>query len=327
MVEGLRSRPLATPGLLTLGSSEILSNFSYDTLIEALRGLLRARESQSETLDYPVPLSGGRSADLIVSPCFQLRRYMGVQIETVFPDNPAAGLPARGGAYLLLGRETGGVLAIYDGYTLTITSAAATSALAASYLARPDCERLLVVGTGPLARQLVEAHMSVRPICNVLVWDRDHEKAKRLAHRLDRRRLKIEAARSLEDAVRGAHVITCATSSDVPLIKGEWLPDGVHVDLTGGVTPEMREADDDCLVRARVFVDSLEGTLERTGDIAQPIASGAIKTADIAGDLRDLTRGAIPARRYYDQITLFKSAGLPLAALAAAGSVLETVRT
>src|SRR5260221_35224 len=186
----------------------------------------------------------------------------------------AASLPAVMGAYLLLDGRSGEPVALLDGPALTVRRTAAASALAASYLARPDCERLLMVGTGALAPHLVEAHACVRPIRNVLIWGRDADKATRLAQRLDRKTLKVAATTDLEAAVRGAHVISCATLSHEPLIRGAWLPLGVHLDLVGGFTPDRREADDDAVRRARVFVDPRERAGKEAGDIVQPLRPG-----------------------------------------------------
>jgi len=118
--------------------------------------------------------------------------------------------------------------------------------------------------------------------------------------------------------VRGAHVVSCATLSFEPLIRGEWLPLGVHLDLVGGFTPERREADDEAVRRARIFVDTREGAVKEAGDIVQPLRAGIIGEDDIAGDLFELTRGTRAGRRYHDQITLFKSVGTALEDLAAA---------
>jgi ornithine cyclodeaminase len=230
------------------------------------------------------------------------------------------------GVYVLLDGETGEPIAFIDGPALTLRRTAAASALAAKYLARTDCERLLMVGTGALAPHLVEAHASVRPIRNVLVWGRDPEKAARLAHRLDRRTLKVRPTTDLEGAVRGAHVISCATLATEPLIRGHWLPLGVHLDLVGGFRPTMREADDEVVRRARVFVDTREGALAEAGDLVQPIAAGVLDRDDIAGDLFELCRGTRAGRRYHDQITLFKSVGTALEDLAAAQLALERAR-
>ena len=256
-------------------------------------------------------------------PAWQENRWIGVKIATVFPDNAAKGLPAVMGAYLLLDGRTGQPQALIDGPSLTLKRTAAASALASSYLSRPDCERLLMVGTGALAPYLIMAHAAQRPICNVLIWGRSPDKAAALAKRLNRRDLKVEATDDLEAAARGAHVISCATLSREPLIRGAWLNQGQHLDLVGAFTPEMRESDDEVVRRSRVFVDTREGACAEAGDIAQPIRSGVFDPADIAGDLYDLTRGERSGRRYYDQVTLFKSVGTALEDLAAAQLAFE----
>jgi ornithine cyclodeaminase len=258
-------------------------------------------------------------------PAWQAGRHIGVKVVTVFPENAAADLPRLLGSFLLLDGRTGKPLALMDGRALTARRTAAASALAASYLARPDCERLLMVGTGALAPHLIEAHASVRPIVNVLVWGRHHEKAVKLAQRLNRRSLKVSATADLANAVRGAHIVCCATPSETPLIEGHWLPLGVHLDLVGGFRPEMREVDDDCIRRARVFVDTRAAALVEAGDIVQPLRSGVLRHDDIAGDLFDLARGTRGGRRYHDQITLFKSVGTALEDLAAAQLALDHV--
>jgi ornithine cyclodeaminase len=258
-------------------------------------------------------------------PAWQAGRHIGVKIATVFPGNAEHGLPAVMGAYLLLDGKTGTPQALIDGPMLTLKRTAAASALASSYLSRPDCERLLMVGTGALAPHLIMAHAAVRPICNVLIWGRSADKAAKLAKRLDRRDFRVDATDDLETAVKGAHVISCATLSKNPLVLGDWLQPGQHLDLVGGFKPDMRETDDAAVRRARVFVDTREGAGKEAGDIVQPIESGALDLADIAGDLFELSRGGRAGRRFYDQITLFKSVGTALEDLAAAQLAVERV--
>ena len=285
-----------------LGYSEVVSALDFPALVEALRQMFRAGAEVPLRHHHAIPAPGGRDATLLLMPAWQTGRHIGIKVVTVFPDNRVHDKPSVMGAYLLLDGRTGEPLAMMDGPALTARRTAAASALAASYLARPDCERLLMVGTGALASHLIEAHASVRPIVNVLVWGRNPEKAAKLAHRISRRNLKVAATTDLANAVRGAHVISCATLSERPLIEGYWLPLGVHLDLVGGFRPDMREADDDCVRRARVFVDTRAGALKEAGDIVQPIKSGVLREDDIAGDLFDLTRGQRAGRRYHDQI-------------------------
>ena len=309
-----------------LGPSEVVSALDFPALVEALRQMFRARAEMPVRHHHRIPLPGGADGTLLLMPAWQAGRHLGVKMVTVFPDNARAALPSVMGAYLLLDGKTGEPLALMDGPALTARRTAAASALAASYLARPDCERLLMVGTGALAPHLIEAHASVRPIVNVLIWGRDPEKAAKLAHRLDRRNLKVAATTDLANAVRGAHVVCCATLSTAPLIEGHWLPLGVHLDLVGAFRPDMREADDECLRRARVFVDTRAGALTEAGDIVQPLRAGLLREDDIAGDLFDLARGSRAGRRYHDQITLFKSVGTAIEDLAAAQLALDNLQ-
>jgi ornithine cyclodeaminase/alanine dehydrogenase-like protein (mu-crystallin family) len=310
-----------------LGPSEVAAALDFTGLIEALRQMFRSGGCEVPLRHHhTIAMPGAPDGTLLLMPAWQAGQRIGIKLVTVFPGNAAANLPSVMGAYLLLDGKTGEPVALLDGPALTARRTAAASALAARYLARPDCERLLVVGTGALAPHLVEAHAAVRPIRNVLIWGRDKAKAAALAQRLDRRTLKVVATDDLEGAVRGAHVISCATLSKEPLIRGSWLPLGVHVDLVGGFTPEMREADDEAVRRARVFVDTRAGACKEAGDIVQPLANGRLTEDDIAGDLFDLARGSRAGRRFYDQITLFKSVGTALEDLAAAKLVVDSLR-
>lgn len=312
--------------LRVAGFSEVIAALEFEPLIEALRQAFRGDVTAPLRQHHAIPQPGGqRDVALLVMPAWEKGRHIGVKIVTVFPDNPAAGRPSVSGTYLLMDARTGESLMVFDAQALTLRRTAAASALAARYLARPDCERLLMVGTGALVPHLLEAHAAVRPIRNVLIWGRDPEKAARLAHCLDRRSLKVAATTDLEGAVRGAHVISCATMAMEPIIKGNWLPLGVHLDLVGGFTPAMREADDEVVRRARVFVDTREGALREAGDILQPIASGILREDDIAADLFELAKGSRAGRRFHDQITLFKSVGTAVEDLAAAGLAYDSI--
>lgn len=307
-------------------AAEVDAALDYESLVERLRQAFRR--------DITVPLrhhhsiegdGAAAAATLLLMPAWQAGRHIGIKMVTVFPENSAHGLPAVMGAYLLLDGRTGSPLALIDGPALTARRTAAASALASSYLSRPDSERLLMVGTGALAPHLIAAHAALRPIHNVLVWGRSGEKAVKLAKRLDRPDFRVVATTDLEAAARGAHIISCATLSTTPLIAGDWLQPGQHLDLVGGFRPDMRETDDTAIRRARVFVDTRAGAGAEAGDIVQPLDSGVLDPADIAADLFELTRGERAGRRYYDQITLFKSTGTAVEDLAAAELVVERV--
>ncbi len=308
-----------------IGAGDVEAALEFPMLVERLRQMFRSGCAVPLRHHHTVPTDGGADATLLIMPAWQEGGHIGVKIVTVFPDNGKVSLPSVMGAYILMDGKSGKPLALIDGPALTLRRTAAASALAARYLAREDCERLLMVGTGALAPNLILAHAAVRPICNVLIWGRDFDKAKKLAKRLDRPDFRVVGTDDLEAAARGADVISCATLSQDPLVLGDWLQPGTHLDLVGGFTPAMRETDDAAMAKARVFVDTREGATKEAGDIVQPLGSGVIGEDDIAGDLFDLTRGDRAGRRFYDQITLFKSVGTALEDLAAAKLAVEMV--
>ncbi|MFQ5773724.1 MAG: ornithine cyclodeaminase family protein [Kiloniellaceae bacterium] len=306
-----------------VSAAEVEAALDYESLVERLRQAFRRDIEVPVRHHHTIATGTGSDATLLLMPAWQPRRHIGVKMVTIFPDNAARDLPAVMGIYLLLDGKTGSPVALIDGPMLTAKRTAAASALASRYLSRPDCERLLMVGTGTLAPHLIVAHATVRPIRNVLVWGRTQEKAARLARRLDRSDFRVAHTADLEAAVRGAHIISCATLSREPLIRGEWLQPGQHLDLVGAYRPDMREADDAAVRRARVFVDTRAGACTEAGDIVQPIESGALDANDIAADLFELSRGERAGRRFYDQITLFKSVGTAIEDFAAAQLTVE----
>ena len=243
--------------------------------------------------------------------------FLGTKIVSIFPGNRTRGLPSVLGVYVLQSGETGAPLAVIDGTRVTHWRTAAASALAARFLARPDARRLLIVGAGALAPFLLRAHRSVRPIDHVTLWNHRSAGAEALAAGLGRYDIPVEVARDLEAAVRAADVVSCATLSKEPLVRGEWLKPGTHLDLVGAFNLGMREADDDVLRRARVFVDT-PAALSEGGDVALGLRSGAIAPGHVVGDLHGLCTGTIRGRESAREITVFKSVGASLEDLAAA---------
>ena len=253
--------------------------------------------------------------------------HLGIKVVTVFPDNGKRSLPSIYGQYLLLDGTTGQTVAMLDGTMLTKRRTACASGLASRYLSRPDARRLLMIGTGALAPELIRVHAKVRPIEEVEIWGRRPEEAERLARKLSAslpqalaRPVTVRAAADRRRAVASADIISCATLSSLPLVEGGWLRDGQHVDLVGAYTPKMRESDDEAVRRARVYVDTRAGALKEGGDIVQPLAAGAIGESQVIADLYELARGQRPGRAPGDvtAITLFKSVGAALEDLAAA---------
>lgn len=265
-------------------------------------------------------------ATMLLMPAWESAGYIGVKMVNVFPQNAQHNLPAISGLYLLSEGAHGQPLACIDGSELTRRRTAAASALAAQALANESAETLLVVGTGKLAPMVIEAHASVRPIKRVLVWGRSFGKAAEIADEYADR-FDTQAVSDLQEAVAQADIISCVTLSTEPLIKGEWLTSGTHLDLIGAFRPQMRETDAECLRRADVFVDTYAGAKGEAGDILQAIEEGALRFEDIKAELAEVLSGAKPSRTAEDSITLFKSVGASLEDLAAAIEVWEALTT
>lgn len=227
---------------------------------------------------------------------------------------------------LVLDRASGAPLALLDGEALTLRRTAATSALVAARLA-PQARHLLVVGSGRLAAWMARAHCALLPrIERVQVWGRDGGKAQRLAGVLAAEGLPATAAPVLEYAVRQAQLICCATTATTPLVLGQWLAPGTHLDLVGAFKPGMREVDDRAVQRARVLVDTYAGALAEAGDLVQPLQAGLVPREHVLAELAELLKGEHAVRRSAADITLFKSVGTALEDLAAARCVMAQLR-
>lgn len=300
-----------------LSASDVGMLLDYPSLIAALETMLQAGCEAPQRHHHTVPVPGGSAATLLLMPAWIPGRYLGTKIAHVFPDNGARGLPAVRSVYLLSSGETGELLAIMDGNALTTRRTVAASALAARFLARRDATRLLVVGTGQIARQIAHAHAAVRPIRHVDFWGRDLARARSLAAEFAGPGVTAGVVTDLAKACGEADIVSCCTLSRIPLVHGAWLSPGTHLDLIGGFTPEMREVDDDAVARAMVFVDTA-AALSEAGDLVQPIAGGAFAAEQVVADLAAFAAGTHPGRVGEEAITLFKSVGAAFEDLAAA---------
>ncbi|WP_417625047.1 ornithine cyclodeaminase family protein, partial [Paremcibacter congregatus] len=245
---------------------------------------------------------------------------------TVFPGANDCGLPAVQGTYLLCDGKTGQLKAMLDGTMLTARRTAAASALAASYLARDDASVMVMAGTGALAPHLVEAHCSIRPIRKLYVWGLDLGDTKRIVSGWSiPDGVEVECIGELESVVREADLISCATLAEDPLVRGDWLKPGAHLDLVGAFKPTMRESDDQTVMRSDVYVDTREGTLKEAGDLLQPMSKALFAPDDIIADLFELCSGMVSGRTDEKVITLYKSVGASLMDLAAAEMVVASL--
>lgn len=319
--------------MLTISSDEVDKALGFGALVETLREAFRVGAVQPVRHHHTVERPGSAASTLLLMPAWTDFKaagggdvgFIGVKIVTVSPDNNALGKPAVMGQYLLLDGRTGEPLALIDGQRLTQWRTACASALAASYLARSDASRLLVIGAGALSSFLARAHCAVRPITHIEIWNRTTTNAENVASGLRDDGFDAVAVTDLQKALAEADIISSATISQSPLVSGKFLKSGVHVDLVGGFTPAMREADDETIRRARVYVDTRAGATKEAGDIVQPLESGVLGRDDIIGDLHELARGQVSGRGETDEITLFKSVGAALEDLAAAVAVYRSV--
>jgi len=247
------------------------------------------------------------------------RGALGVKVVTVMPGAAALGAATVGAVYLLLDRATGEPRAVLDGEALTLRRTAAASVLAARYMARADASSLLVIGTGSLAPYMLRAHCALRPqLARVMLWGRNGDAAHALAARLRDEGWPVQAETDLESAMGAADIVCCATTATSPPVRGRWLREGAHLDLVGGFTRVMREADDEAVARARIVVDTYAGALAEAGDLVVPLETGVITRDRIVAELAELVRGERPGRTNNSEITLFKSVGTALEDLAAA---------
>ena len=306
--------------LTLIDDSFIKNNTNFiDLMIEIKAGF------NSKTIEVPnrhhhefYNPESGKDSTLLLMPAWDKGVDGGVKVVTINQDNYKYNLPSIQGAYIYLDAKTGSVKAILDAKELTAKRTAATSALASHYLSCKDSISLLVIGTGVLSRNLIKAHTSVRPIRNVFVYGRNFETAKAVCNDFKDEIFTILPVKTIEEIAPMVDIISCATLSDVPLIKGDYIRDGQHIDLVGAYKKTMREADDETIVNSDVYIDSFQSGLTESGDIAIPLEKGVLKESDIIDDLFGLCKKDAFQRTSRKQLTLFKSVGHAIEDLAAA---------
>ncbi|MDE2995332.1 MAG: ornithine cyclodeaminase family protein [Bacteroidota bacterium] len=285
-----------------------------ESLISALRLGFVGSASAPPRSHVSLPRDSGVPDTLLMMPAWN-EDVLGIKLATIHPGNVDLGLPPVHASYVLKDRQTGQDLALMDGAVLTRLRTAAASALAADYAARSDASTLLMVGAGSLAIPLIEAHCAVRPIKRILLWNRSRDRAHAVVAASERT---IELVDDLDAVVSHADIISCATLSTEPLVRGDRVAAGTHVDLVGAYRPDMRESDADLIARAAVFVDTYEGARQEAGDLLLAANETAWSLDRIQADLAVLCRGAHPGRSDPEEITVFKSVGASIEDLVAA---------
>lgn len=309
---------------MMIDNKQINEYLDYPSLVDALEEGFRS--------DIIVPLRHhhnfanprvGVDSTLLLMPAWKVGEMLGIKLIIVSPENQQFDLPSIQGTYLLFNAINGQLLLQIDAKVLTSRRTAAASALASRFLSRPDTSSMLLLGTGNLAVPLIEAHTSVRPINRVWVWGRRLERAQAIASQFENSNITVEPVESYDSIIKEVDLISTATLSSSPLIFGHQITAGHHIDLVGSFKPEMREADDEVLRQAAIYVDTLEGAPKECGDILQPLTNGTISLGDIRGDLFGLSQGKVLLRQNESEITYFKSVGHALEDLVAARLLYE----
>ena len=311
--------------MFVLNKDETREALAWPELINAIEAMFREGCEMPVRHHHDVSVPGESDATLLMMPAWVPGSYMGIKIVSVFPDNSKRSLPAIFGTYLLSSGKTGEMVAVIDGGELTARRTAATSALAAKYLSRPDASSMLMIGTGRLSLNLMQAHAAISDISSFTIWGRNDASAEKIAEEARRLGLNAAATTDLDAAAREADIVSCATLSHEPLVKGDWLKPGAHLDLVGAFKPSMRESDDSAVTRSSVFVDTFDGALKEGGDLVQPLEAGIIRRDHIKAELADLVSGRHKGRTHEKEITLFKSVGAALEDLAGAILAYESV--
>jgi len=251
----------------------------------------------------------------------------GLKVVSVMPKNHGTGYDSHQGVVMLFGTEHGEPLAIIDATAITAIRTAAASAAATDALANKDAGDLALIGTGAQGRTHLAAIRCVRDIRRVRVWSKTPANAERFAHEEgDRFKIDIEAADSAEAAVRDADLICTTTASREPVVRGEWLSSGAHINAVGACFPAARELDTETVRRARLFTDSRESCLNEAGDFLLARAEAKIGDDHVLGEIGDVFSGKIPGRTSHDDITIYESLGVAIEDLASAHFILEQAR-
>jgi ornithine cyclodeaminase len=308
--------------------AQLDKSLTFPSLIESLRSAFAGNWTTPMRQHHGMPGFDNNGAEvenaLLLMPAWTgpgAENFVGVKLVAVYPSNGQIDLPSIHGLYYLIDGNTGQPLATMDGARMTVWRTAAASALASTYLSRPESSTLTMIGTGALSPFMIRAHMAVRPITEVFLWNHNIRRAHELAQELRDQGLPVTSHPDLVTAVGKSDIVCAATLTTTPLIFGKWVKPGTHIDTVGAFTPTMRETDDELVQLASLFCDTRTGALKEGGDLAIPISQGIISSDDILADLHELTRGTHPGRTSAQEVTYFKSVGTALEDLAGALAV------
>ncbi len=290
---------------------------AIDAMRQAFAQLARGQAQSPQRL----VISADAGVSLFMPAYLPESRALTEKIVSVFPGNPARGLPAIHGLVIALDPDTGQPRALLEGASLTAIRTGAASGLATDLLARPRAQVFALIGAGGQAYDQARAVLAVREIFEVRIASKSGASAARLAERLRQEGVNARAV-DVREAVQGADIITAATDSTTPVFLDADVAPGAHINLVGAYTRDMQEAPASTIMRAKVYVDDVMAAAHEAGDLIKPVRAGLYSFDRVTGTLGQLLLGQIPGRESEEEITLFKSVGLAVQDAAAAARVL-----
>ncbi len=306
-----------------IDAETIARNYSYKDLLASLKKALTQVHDVPERMHYEIGERLGLDNRLLLMVAWGAEKYLGIKMVTLCAGNEARNLPTLSGVYCLFDGSTGQPLAMLDGAELTAIRTAGASVLASTYLLQDTPDEVLIIGAGKLSSYYIKAYAEIIKPKRIVLWNRDQGKAEKVVQNIEIEGIEITSTNKLEQAVKRAEVICTITSSSQPLFSGKWVQPGCHLDMAGGYRPDMREADDDVIKRASIYVDSYQGAYAEAGDIIDPLNRGVISKQDIRAELVELVRRGSAESDDRKEITVFKSVGLAIEDLAAAVMIYE----
>lgn len=310
--------------LLVLGGADVRAMLSMRECMLAMRKALGAVSTGTAVLPLRTVVHLPGTLNFFAAMPGAIPGAFGAKVITVFPGNEHTPFDSHQGAVLLFDADNGSLLAVMDASQITAMRTAAVSGVATQMLAREDASDLAILGSGVQAMSHLEAMLEARPIRRVRAWSPTESRLNEFAERASIRfGLTVESSRSARVAVEGAHIVCTTTASREPVLRGEWLAPGTHINAVGASVPSARELDSNAVTQARMYVDRRESALAEAGDFLVPKSEGRVTDAHILGELGDLLLGKIKGRTTDEQITLFKSLGLAVEDVAAAKLVFD----
>ncbi len=299
--------------MLMLDADKILNSMPFTTLVDELAAMHREPIGLVDEMLMESRDDNNNVNHFFIRTGWQPEKAVGAKVITIFPrNNQKREWPSIQAVYILFEGVNGTPIACLDGTALTWIKTASDSALGSRLLSRENIESMLMIGAGQMASHLVSAHCEIRPsLKQVHIWNRTADKAQNLCASLADKfsQISFRPTSEIEACAREADLICSAIGCTEPIIQGEWLKPGSHIDLIGAYTAEMREADDECLRRGRLFVDAHETTIHQIGELMIPLAKGVISESDVLADFSDLCQQRHPGRQSDDEITVFKNGG------------------